>query len=103
MISNRPYEDRDNIICIIYIKKDKSKCVDNILTMVYFKEENELINNDNLTRKKTVNIFWENNTLSEICEKWIFYCNNSYRYIRCEKLHTHLGELLYTRKHKAGL
>ena len=51
MISNRPYEDKDDTICIINIKKDKSKCVDNILTMVYFKEENKLINN-NWTRKK---------------------------------------------------
>ena len=100
MISNRPYED--NTVCINNIKeKDKSKCVDNILTMVYFKEENKLTNN-NWTRKKTVKIFWKNNTISEICEKWILCCNN-YAYIRFEKLHTHLGELLYTKEHKAGL
>ena len=53
-------------------------------------------------KKKTVKIFWNNNTISEICEKWIFYCNN-FAYIRLEELHTHLGELLYTREHKAGL
>ena len=52
---NRPDEDKDNIICIINIKekdKDKSKCIDNMLTTVYFKEKNELINNNNWTRKK---------------------------------------------------
>ena len=55
MISNRPYED--NTVCINNIKeKDKSKCVDNILTMMYFKEENKLINN-NWTRKKLSRYF----------------------------------------------
>ena len=73
-----------------------------MLTMVYFEEENELIDNNNWTRKKTVKTFWNNDTISEIFEKWMFYCNN-YAYIRSEELHTHLGELLYTRKHKAGL
>ena len=53
--------------------------------------------------KKTVKIFWNNNTISEIREKWILYCNTNYTYIRSEELHTHLGELLYTREHKAGL
>ena len=96
MISN-------NTICIINIKKDKSKCVESIFTMVYFKKENEHINNNNWARKKTVEIFWKNNTISEICEKWILYCNNNYAYIRSEKLHTHLGELLCTREHKEGL
>ena len=71
--------------------------------MVYFKEEKELINNNNWTRKKNVKIFLKNNTTSEICEKWILYCDNNYVYIRSEKLHTHLGELLYAREHKAGL
>ena len=52
--------------------------------------------------KKKLKIFWNNNTISEICENWTFYCNN-YAYIRSEELHTHLGELLYTREHKAGL
>ena len=69
---------------------------------MYIEEEKELIDSNNWTQKKPVKIFWNNNTISEICEKWIFYCNN-YAYIRSEELHTHLGELLYTREHKAGL
>ena len=52
-------------------------------------------------KKKNCQGLW-NNTISEICEKWIFHCNN-YAYIRFEELHTHLGELLYTRENKAGL
>ena len=101
---NRPDEDKhtpkdkDNTICIINIKdKDKSECInENILTKVYIEEEKELIDNNNWTQKKTVKIFWNNNTISEICKKWIFYCDN-YTYIRFEELYTHLGELLYTR------
>ena len=57
---NKPDEDKDNTICIINIKekdKDKSKCIDNMLTMAYFKKENELINNNNWTRKKTVILY----------------------------------------------
>ena len=49
--------------------KDKSKCInENILTKMYIEEEKELIDNNNWTRKKTVKIFWNNNTVSKICE-----------------------------------
>ena len=65
-----------------------SECKDeNMLTQVSSKEEMKIKNNNHWTRKKTVKIFWNNNTISEICEKWIF-CSNNYAYIRCEKLHT---------------
>ena len=46
--------------------------------------------------------FWNNNTISELCEKWIFY-NYNYAYIRSEELRTRSGEVLYTREHKATL
>ena len=89
------------------IDKDKdnamSECKDeNMLTKVNFEEEKKLIDINHWTLKKTVKIFWNNSTISEICEKWILYCKN-YAYIRSEELHTHLGELLYTREHKTGL
>ena len=101
---NRSDEDNNNTICINNIKdKDKSKYInENILTKVYIEEKKKLIDNNNWAQKKTVKIFWNNNTISKICENWIFCCNN-YAYIRSEELHTHLGELLYTREHKAGL
>ena len=86
------------------IDKDKamSECkYGNMLTKVYFKKEMKLIDN-HWTRKKNFNIFLNNNTISEICEKWIFY-NDSYAYRSCEALHTRLGELLYIREHKASL
>ena len=73
-----------------------------MLTKVYSKEEMKLIANNHWTRKKTVKIFWNNNAISELCERWIFY-NDNYAHIRCEELHTHLGELLYIREHKESL
>ena len=80
-----------------------SECKDeNKLAKGCSKEEMKLIDNNHWTQKKTVKIFWNNNTISEICEKWIFY-NDNYAYIRCEELHTHLGEPLYIREHKASL
>ena len=80
-----------------------SECKDeNMLTKVYSKEGKKLIDVNYQIQKKTVKIFRKNNTISEICEKWIFYYDN-YAYIRIEELHTHLGELLYTREHKADL
>ena len=80
----------DNAICIINIKdKDKSKCVnENILTKVFIEEKKEPMDNNNWMQKKTVKIFWNNNTISEIREKWILYCNTNYAYIRSEEFHT---------------
>ena len=82
---NRHDEDKDNTICIINIKdKDKIDYInENIFTKVYIEEKKELIDNNNWTRKKNVKIFWNNNTISKICENCIFYCNN-YAYIRSE-------------------
>ena len=80
----------DNAICIINIKeKNKSKWVNkNILTKLFIEKEKELIDNNNWIQKNTVKIFWNNNTVSEIREKWILYCNTNYAYIRSEELHT---------------
>ena len=84
--------------------KTRSECKDeNMLTKVYFGEEMELINNNYWIRRKTFKIFWKNNTISELCEKWIFYNDNS-AYIRLEEHLTLSGEWLYKiREHKVSL
>ena len=102
----------ENILTKVFIEdeKDKSKWVnENILTRVYIEEGKVLIDNNRWMQKKTttttktVKIFWNNNTISEICERWALFCNTDYMYIRSKKLYIHLGELLYTREHKADL
>ena len=100
--------DKDNSIPKTIVKiEDKDMTMseykdEDMLTKVYTEDEKEHIDNNHWTKRITVKIFWNNNNISEICEKWIFY-NGNYAYIRSEKLHTHLCELLYTREHKAGL
>ena len=74
-----------------------------MLTKVYFDEQMELINNNHWIRRKTFKVFWNNNTISELCEKRIFY-NDNYAYIRLEEHLTLSGESLYIiREHKASL
>ena len=62
----------------------------------------ELIEGDDWLRRKIFFAYWNNNCISEICEKWIF-CKNNCVYTRFEELRTCLGEVLYTREHKATL
>ena len=47
-------------------------------------------------------MFWNNNKVTELREKWIFYGGN-YAYTRFEELSTCSGEVLFTREHKATL
>ena len=47
-------------------------------------------------------VFWNNNHISELCEKWI-YKDGNYAYTRFEELRTRYGEVLFTNKHKATL
>ena len=47
-------------------------------------------------------MFWNNNKVTELCEKWIFYDGN-YAYTRFEELCTRFGEVLFTRENKATL
>ena len=91
----------------IHMEQDKDKTMsecknENMLTKVYSTEEMVLIKTNYCIREKTLMVFWNNNTISEQCEKWIFY-NDNYAYIRFEKLRTCSGKFLYTRKHKATL
>ena len=99
-------KDKDKTICLINIKdkdKTKSECKDeDMLSRVYSKEELVLIKNIYWIRKKKLMVFWNNNIISELCEKWIFY-NDNYTYTKFEELRTRSGELLYTREHKATL
>ena len=100
--------DKDNSIPKTIVKiEDKDMTMseykdEDMLTKVYTEDEKKHIDNNHWTKRITIKIFWNNNNISEICEKWIFY-NGNYAYIRSEELHTHLCELLYTREHKAGL
>ena len=96
--------DNDKTICIINIKdKTKSECKDeDMLIKVYSGEEMKVIKNNCWIRKKLVIVYWNNNTTSELHEKWLFYSDN-YVYIRFEELHTCSGESLYNREHKGTL
>ena len=53
-------------------------------------------------KRRIVWIFWDDDHISELYEKWI-YCNIIYAYARFEELHTHSGEVLCTKEHKAAI
>ena len=96
--------DNDKTICIIKIKdKTNSECKDeDMLIKMYSIEVVYVIKDNYWIRKKIVKVYWNNSTISEINEKWIFY-NNNYAHIRLEELRTCFGELLYNREHMATL
>ena len=54
----------------------------------------------NWKRKQIIWIFWDDDHMSELCEKWIYH-NHNYAYTRFEELRTRSGEVLFTREHKA--
>ena len=56
----------------------------------------------NWLKKHILWVFWNNNKVTELCEKWIFYGGN-YANTRFEELCTCSGEVLFTREHKATL
>ena len=58
--------------------------------------------NGSWLKKHILWVFWNNNNVSELCEKKIF-CDGNYAYIRFEELCTCSGEVLFTREHKATL
>ena len=57
--------------------------------------------NGNWIKRQIVCVFWNNEHVSELCEKWIRY-SNEYAYTRFEELRTYSGEVLFTREHKAS-
>ena len=56
--------------------------------------------NGDSIKRQIVWVFWNNEHISELCEKWI-YRNREYAYTRFEELRTYSGEVLFTREHKA--
>ena len=54
----------------------------------------------NWTKRQIVLVFWDDDHVSELCEKWI-YRNHEYAYTLFEELRTYSGEVLFTREHKA--
>ena len=58
--------------------------------------------NGSWLKKHILWVFWNNNNVSELCDKWIF-CDGNYAYTRFEELCTRSGEVLFTREHKATL
>ena len=56
--------------------------------------------NGNWKIKQIVWVFWDDDRISELCEKWVHYdCN--YAFTRFEELRTRSGEVLFTRDYKA--
>ena len=58
--------------------------------------------NGNQIKRQIVWVFWNNEHISELCEKWI-RCGCEYAYTRFEELRTYSGEVLFTREHKATI
>ena len=56
----------------------------------------------NWKRKQIIWIFWDDDHMSELREKWIYH-NHNYAYTRFEELRTRSGEVLFTREHKATI
>ena len=56
--------------------------------------------NGDWVKRQIVWVFWNDEHISELCEKWI-RCDSEYAYTRFEELRTYSGEVLFTREHKA--
>ena len=56
--------------------------------------------NGNWKKRQIVRVLWDDDHISELCEKWIYYDGN-YAYTRFEELRTRSGEVLFTREYKA--
>ena len=53
--------------------------------------------NDNRKKKRRIVwAFWDDDHISELCEKWVYYDGN-YAYTRFEELRKRSGEVLFTR------
>ena len=58
--------------------------------------------NGDWRKRQILWVFWNNNHISELCEKCI-YKDGNYAYTRFEELHTRSGEVLFANEHKATL
>ena len=55
--------------------------------------------NSDWVKRQVVWVFWNDEHISELCEKWI-YRNPEYAYTQFEELRTNSGEVIFTREHK---
>ena len=51
-------------------------------------------------KRRMVWAFWDDDHISELCEKWVYY-DGKYAYTRFEELRKRSGEVLFTREYKA--
>ena len=56
--------------------------------------------NGNWAKRQIVFVFWNDEHVAELCEKWIRH-NHKYPYTRFEELRTYSGNVLFSREHKA--
>ena len=59
----------------------------------------EIKNNDQKRIRRIVWVFWDDNHITKLCEKWVYYDGN-YAYTRFEELRACSGEVLLTREYK---
>ena len=99
-------EDKDNTISKTKTQtEDKDEDIDrgrNTLIQVFKHSKRARDKKGNWKKRRIVWVFWDDDHLSELCEKWIYY-NNNYAYTRFEELRTRSGEVLFTREHKATI
>ena len=94
--------------------KNKDKTKTKTKTKTEYKDENTQIQvfyhgkmkcnkeNDYWRKRHILWVFWNNNYISELCEKWVYH-NHEYAYTRFLELGTYSGEVLFTREHKATI
>ena len=58
--------------------------------------------NDDWKKRHIVWVFWNNDYVSELCEKWI-NLNYNYVYTRFQQIRTRSGKVILTREHKATI
>ena len=58
--------------------------------------------NGDWRKRQILWVFWNDNYISELCDKWIYKDGNT-AYTRFEELRTRSGEVLFTNEHKATL
>ena len=83
--------------------EDKDEGIDrgrNVFIQMFHLAKKMKDKNGNWERKQIIWIFWGDGHILELCEKWV-YREGNYAYTRFEDLHTHSGEVLFTREHKA--
>ena len=80
--------------------KTRTKTEDRLIQVFQYAKLRRNKKNGNWAKRQIVYVFWDDEHISELCEKWIRY-NYEYAYTRFEELRTYSGEVLFTGEHKA--